>query len=116
MTLITPSQAGYKASKVDWGSGGGGGSSNVFLPRAKLPENLDFYLRYIVKNQDDEPLPFTKCLLIKPDGSTEVCTTDYEGKLKLIVDDESKNYVLHVITNEVDEAIEPDENDTEVEE
>ena len=23
VTLITPSQAGYKASKVDWGSGGG---------------------------------------------------------------------------------------------
>ena len=109
VTFITPSQVGYKASKVDWGSGGGLGFPAVHLPTAKLPENLDYYLRYIVHDQDDNPLPFTKCMLIKPDGSTEIHTTDYEGKLNLIVDDESKNYELHAI---VHEEIDLDDDDS----
>ena len=111
VTFITPKQVGYKASKVDWGSGSGSGSPTVHLPTAKLPENLDYYLRYIVHDQDDNPLPFTKCMLIKPDGSTEIHRTDYEGKLKLLVDDESKDYELHVV---VHEDIDLDENDDEV--
>ena len=109
VTFITPKQVGYKASKVDWGSGGGLGFPAVHLPTAKLPENLDYYLRYIVHDQDDNPLPFTKCMLIKPDGSTEIHTTDYEGKLNLIVDDESKNYELHAI---VHEEIDLDDDDS----
>lgn len=113
VTFITPSQVGYKASKVDWGSGGGAGSPAVHLPTAKLPENLDYYLRYIVHDQDDNPLAFTKCMLIKPDGSTEIHITDYEGKLKLLVDEESKDYELHVIVHEVEEAVEDDEVDVE---
>ncbi len=110
VTFISPKQVGYKASKVDWGSGGGTGSPAVHLPTAKLPENLDYYLRYIVHDQDDNPLPFTKCMLIKPDGSTEIHTTDFEGKLNLIVDDESKDYELHVI---VHEEIDLDDDNTE---
>ena len=109
VTFITPSQVGYKASKVDWGSGGGSGSPAVHLPTAKLPENLDYYLRYIVHDQDDNPLAFTKCMLIKPDGSTEIHTTDYEGKLKLLVDEESKDYELHAL---VHEEIDLDDNDS----
>ncbi|MGM8938592.1 contractile injection system protein, VgrG/Pvc8 family [Psychrobacter glaciei] len=99
VTFITPSQVGYKASKVDWGSGGGLGFPAVHLPKAKLLENLDYYLRYIVHDQDDNPLPFTKCMLIKPDGSTEMHTTDFEGKLKVLVDDESKDYELHALVD-----------------
>ncbi|MGP5210128.1 DUF2345 domain-containing protein [Psychrobacter alimentarius] len=113
VTFTTPSQVGYKASKVDWCSGGGLGFPAVHLPTAKLPENLDYYLRYIVHDQDDEPLAFTKCMLIKPDGSTEMHMTDYEGKLKLLVDDEAKDYELHVIVHEVEEAVEDDEVDVE---
>ncbi|WP_352288096.1 contractile injection system protein, VgrG/Pvc8 family [Psychrobacter sp. GW64-MNA-CIBAN-0177] len=109
VTFITPRQVGYKASKVVWGSGGGSGSPAVHLPTAKLPENLDYYLRYIVHDQDDNPLAFTKCMLIKPDGSTEIHTTDYEGKLKLLIDDESKDYELHVI---VHEEIDLDDDDS----
>lgn len=109
VTFITPSQVGYKASKVDWGSGGGLGSPAVHLPTAKLPENLDYYLRYIVHDQDDNPLAFTKCMLIKPDGSTEIHTTDYEGKLKLLVDEASKDYELHAL---VHEEIDLDDNDS----
>lgn len=109
VTFITPSQVGYKASKVDWGSGGGEGFPAVHLPTAKLPENLDYYLRYIVHDQDDNALPFTKCMLIKPDGSTEIHTTDFEGKLNLIVDDESKDYELHAI---VHEEVDLDDNDS----
>ncbi|MGP9512758.1 contractile injection system protein, VgrG/Pvc8 family [Psychrobacter sp. AOP5-GZ1-6] len=109
VTFITPAQVGYKASKVDWGSGGGTGSPAVHLPTAKLPENLDYYLRYIVHDQDDNPLPFTKCMLIKPDGSTEIHTTDYEGKLKILIDDESKDYELHAI---VHEEIDLDDDDS----
>ena len=105
VTFITPSQVGYKASKVDWGSGGSVGFPAVHLPTAKLLENLDYYLTYIVHDQDDEPLVFTKCMLIKPDGSTEMHTTNYEGKLKILIDDESKDYELHVIVDkEIDEV------------
>lgn len=105
VTFITPAQVGYKASKVDWGSGGGIGFPAVHLPTAKLLEKLDHYLRYIVHDQDDNPLAFTKCMLIKPDGSSEMHTTDYKGKLNLIVDDESKDYELHVIVDkEIDEV------------
>ncbi|MGP5121120.1 type VI secretion system Vgr family protein [Psychrobacter alimentarius] len=113
VTFITPKQVGYKASKVDWGSGGGMDFPAVHLPIAKLPENLDYYLRYIVHDQDDNPLAFTKCMLVKPDGSTEIHTTDFEGKLKLLVDDETKDYELHVIVHEVEEAVEDDEVDIE---
>ena len=114
VTFITPKQVGYKAAKVDWGSGGGFGSPAVHLPTAKLLENLDYYLTYIAHDQDDEPLPFTKCMLIKPDGSTEMHTTDYEGKLKLIVDDEPKDYELHVIVHEIEEADEPQKEEDQV--
>ncbi len=100
VTFITPKQVGYKAAKVDWGSGGGIGFPAVHLPTAKLLENLDYYLTYIVHDQDDEPLPFTKCMLVKPDGSTEMHTTDYKGKLKLIVDDEPNEYELHVMVHQ----------------
>ncbi|WP_201566560.1 DUF2345 domain-containing protein [Psychrobacter immobilis] len=99
VTFITPKQVGYKAAKVDWGSGGGIGFPAVHLPTAKLLENLDYYLTYIVHDQDDEPLPFTKCMLVKPDGSTEMHTTDYKGKLKLIVDDEPNEYELHALVD-----------------
>ncbi len=111
VTFITPAQVGYKASKVVWGSGGGTGSPAVYLPTAKLLENLDYYLTYIAHDQDNEPLSFTKCMLIKPDGSTEMHTTDYEGKLKILVDDEPKEYELHVIVHEVEEADEPQEEE-----
>ncbi|WP_201578115.1 DUF2345 domain-containing protein, partial [Psychrobacter immobilis] len=105
LTFITPKQVGYKASKVSWGRGGSTGSPAVHLPTAKLLENMDYYLTYIVHDQDDEPLPFTKCMLIKPDGSTEMHTTDFEGKLNLIVDDEPNEYELHVIVDkEIDEV------------
>ena len=60
--LITPSQAGYKASKVDWGSGGG--SPTVHLPTAKLLKNLDYYLHYLVQDQDGVPIANAKCLLL----------------------------------------------------
>lgn len=113
VTFISPKQVGYKAAKVDWGRGGGVGFPAVHLPTAKLLENLDYYLTYIVHDQDDNPLPFTKCMLIKPDGSTEIHITDYEGKLKLLVDEESKDYELHVIVHEVEEAVEDDEVDVE---
>ncbi|MGP4971682.1 DUF2345 domain-containing protein [Psychrobacter aquimaris] len=109
VTFITPSQVGYKASKVDWGNGGGMGFPGVHLLAAKLPENLDYYLRYIVHDQDDNPLPFTKCMLIKPDGSTEIHTTDYKGKLRLLVDDEPNEYELHVI---VQEEVDLDDDDS----
>ncbi|WP_299189752.1 DUF2345 domain-containing protein [uncultured Psychrobacter sp.] len=109
--FITPKQVGYKASKVDWGSGGGTGSPAVHLPQAKMLENMDHYLTYIVHDQNDEPLPFNKCMLIKPDGSTEMHTTDYNGKLKLIVDDEPNEYELHVIVHEEVEAEEPQEEE-----
>ena len=39
VTFITPARVGYKASKVDWGRGGGVGFPAVHLPRAKLLEN-----------------------------------------------------------------------------
>ncbi len=104
VTFISPKQVGYKASKVDWGSGGGTGSPAVHLPQAKMLENMDHYLTYIVHDQDDEPLPFTKCMLIKPDGSIEIHKTNYEGKLKLIVDDEPNEYELHVMVHEEVEA------------
>ena len=100
VTLITPSQAGYKASKLDWGSGGGLSLPIIHLPKAKLAESLDYYLRYIAYDQDDNPIAHAKCLLFKPDGTTEIHTTDYEGKLKLIVDEEPQNYELHVIVQQ----------------
>ncbi|WP_435950810.1 contractile injection system protein, VgrG/Pvc8 family [Psychrobacter sp. DM8] len=100
VTFITPKQVGYKASKVIWGSGGGVGFPAVHLPTAKLLENMDHYLTYIVRDQDDEPLPFTKCMLTKPDGSIEMHKTDYEGKLKIIIDDEPNEYELHVMVHQ----------------
>ena len=36
VTFITPSQVGYKASKVDWGSGGGVKTELPFLPSAEM--------------------------------------------------------------------------------
>ena len=104
VTLITPSQAGYKASKLDWGSGAGLSLPIIHLPKAKLAESLDYYLRYIAYDQDDNPIAHAKCLLFKPDGTTEIHTTDYEGKLKLIVDEEPQNYELHVIVQQDAEA------------
>ena len=100
VTFITPNQVGYKAAKKDWGSGGGVGFPAVHLPKAKMLENLNYFLTYVVHDQEDEPLPFTKCLLFKPDGSTEIYTTDHKGKLKMIVDEASQDYSLHVITHE----------------
>ena len=37
VTFITPSQVGYKASKVDWGSGGGG-STTITMPQDELAD------------------------------------------------------------------------------
>jgi len=37
VTFITPSQVGYKASKVDWGSGGGGGPT-ITMPQDELAD------------------------------------------------------------------------------
>lgn len=71
-----------------------------FLPKPNMAESSYHYLRYIVHDQDDNPLASTKCMLIKPDGSTEMHTTDSKGKLKLIVDDEPNEYELHVIVHE----------------
>ena len=104
VTLITPSQAGYKASKVDWGSGGGGGTPVVSLPQARFLEKLDHYLQYIAYDQDDNPIAHAECLLFKPDGIVEVHTTDHEGKIKLIIDDEPQNYQIHVIAQKEEEA------------
>ncbi|PKG36717.1 DUF2345 domain-containing protein, partial [Psychrobacter sp. Sarcosine-3u-12] len=112
VTFITPAQVGYKASKVDWGSGGGVGLPAVHLPRAKLLENLDYYLHYLVQDQDGIPIANTKCLLFKPDGSTEMHTTDLEGKIKVLVDDASKEYEIHVIFE--DDSID-DENEDVIE-
>ncbi|WP_201634318.1 DUF2345 domain-containing protein [Psychrobacter immobilis] len=77
VTFITPAQVGYKASKVDWGSGGGVGLPAVHLPRAKLLENLDYYLHYLVQDQDGIPIANTKCLLFKPPYGRIVVTPKY---------------------------------------
>uniref|UniRef100_UPI001918F7A7 DUF2345 domain-containing protein n=1 Tax=Psychrobacter alimentarius TaxID=261164 RepID=UPI001918F7A7 len=45
VTFITPSQVGYKASKVDWGSGGGG-RKNIKLKQSNIKAE-DMEIQYV---------------------------------------------------------------------
>ena len=56
VTFITPKQVGYKASKMDLGSGGGDIVKAIALRQAKIIEGERFYLKYEVKDKEGNVL------------------------------------------------------------
>ena len=98
VTFITPSQVGYKASKVDWGSGGGGPARSISLRQAKIIEGKKYYLKY--KAEDEEGNILRNRDYIAYNHATEetiIGKTDNLGYTEQFITEEPENIEIHVV-------------------
>ncbi|WP_426222316.1 type VI secretion system Vgr family protein [Psychrobacter sp. DWR1-2-3] len=98
VTFITPSQVGYKASKVDWGSGGRGIAKTIALRQAKIIEGEKFYLRYKAEDKQGNLLK-NRDYIAYNNTTGELITgkTDNLGYTEQFITEEPANIEIHVV-------------------
>ncbi|MGO2121548.1 DUF2345 domain-containing protein [Psychrobacter sp.] len=98
VTFITPAKVGYKASKVDRGSGGGGIAKAIVLRQAKIIEGEKFYLKYEVKDKQGNILRNRDYIAYNhATEETIVGKTDNLGYTEQFITEEPANIEIHVV-------------------
>ena len=98
VTFITPSQVGYKASKVDWGSGGGGVFNTVALRQANIIEGKKYYLKYKVEDKEGNILRNRDYIAYNYTSESMVTgKTDNLGYTEQFITEEPAEIEIHVI-------------------
>ena len=101
VTFITPSQVGYKASKVDWGSGGRGIAKTVALRQAKIIEGEKFYLKYKAEDKQGNRLRNHDYIAYNhTTGETVTGKTDNLGYTEQFITGEPAEIEIHVVNGE----------------
>ncbi|MBH0096151.1 DUF2345 domain-containing protein [Psychrobacter sp. NZS113] len=98
VTFITPAQVGYKASKVDRGSGGGSIAKAIVLRQAKIIEGEKFYLKYEIKDKQGNILR-NRDYIAYNHTTEEMITgkTDNLGYTEQFITEEPENIEIHVV-------------------
>ncbi|WP_201614587.1 type VI secretion system Vgr family protein [Psychrobacter sp. JCM 18902] len=98
VTFITPSQVGYKASKVDWGSGGGGIAKIIALRQSRIIEGEKFYLKYKAEDKQGNILR-SRDYIAYNHTTEEMITgkTDNLGYTEQFITEEPANIEIHVV-------------------
>ncbi|MGE6796813.1 contractile injection system protein, VgrG/Pvc8 family [Psychrobacter okhotskensis] len=98
VTFITPAQVGYKASKVDWGSGGGGIAKTIALRQAKIIEGEKFYLKYKAEDKQGNLLRNRDYIAYNHiTGETVTGKTDNMGYTEQFITEEPAEIEIHVV-------------------
>ncbi|MBH0066266.1 hypothetical protein, partial [Psychrobacter sp. SZ93C1] len=98
VTFITPAQVGYKASKVDRGSGGRSIAKAIVLRQAKIIEGEKFYLKYEIKDKQGNILR-NRDYIAYNHTTEEMITgkTDNLGYTEQFITEEPENIEIHVV-------------------
>ena len=98
VTIITPSQAGYKASKLDWGSGGDIMAKAVSLRQANIIQGEKFYLKYEIKDNEGNPLKNRDYIAYNhTSGDVVIGITDNYGYTEQFVTAAPEEIEIHVV-------------------
>ena len=101
VTFITPSQVGYKAGKVSWGSGGRGIAKTVALRQAKIIEGEKFYLKYKAEDKQGNRLRNRDYIAYNhTTGETVTGKTDNLGYTEQFITGEPAEIEIHVVNGE----------------
>ena len=98
VTFITPSQVGYKASKVDWGSGGGEALRRVHLMQAKISDSLLYTTQFKLLDSDRKPQPNIKYVAFLEDGEVISGTTNASGETQQFQTENPEEIAVHFAT------------------
>ena len=98
VTFITPNQVGYKASKVDWGSGNAAIAESVALRQAKIIEGKKYYLKYKVEDKEGNILRNREYIAYNHTSETMITgKTDNLGFTEQFITDEPVKIEIHVV-------------------
>ena len=98
VTFITPSQVGYKASKVDWGSGGGEALRRVHLMQAKISDSLLYTTQFKLLDSDRKPQPNIKYVAFLEDGEVVSGITNASGETQQFQTENPEEIAVHFAT------------------
>ncbi len=95
VTLITPSQAGYKASKVDWGSGGGGNGSQIYLAQAEIADEPLYTTQFQLLDASNKPREKVRYIAMFDNGDVTEGITNAEGKTQQFQTKQPEEVAVH---------------------
>lgn len=98
VTFITPSQVGYKASKVDLGSGGELSLSKVNLMQAKISDSLVYTTQFTLLDSDKKPQPNIKYVAFLEDGEVVSGITNASGETQQFQTENPEEIAVHFAT------------------
>ena len=98
VTFITPAQVGYKASKVDWESGGGLSLSKVNLMQAKISHSLLYTTQFKLLDSDKKPQPNIKYVAFLEDGEVVSGITNASGETQQFQTENPEEIAVHFST------------------
>ena len=98
VTFITPSQVGYKAGKVSWGSGGGASISKVHLTQAEISDIPLYTTQFKLLDSDKKPQPNIKYVAFLEDGEVISGTTNASGETQQFQTENPEEIAVHFAT------------------
>ncbi|WP_299189519.1 DUF2345 domain-containing protein [uncultured Psychrobacter sp.] len=98
VAFITPAQVGYKASKVDWGSGGELSLNKVNLMQAKISDSLLYTTQFTLLNSDKKPQPNIKYVAFLEDGQVVSGITNASGETQQFQTKNPEEIAVHFAT------------------
>ena len=97
VTFITPSQVGYKASKKDWGGGGGKVLSRVHLMQAEISDSPLFTTQFQLLNSDKKPQSGVKYVAFFENGDVISGFTNASGETQQFQTKQPEEVAVHFI-------------------
>ena len=98
VTFITPAQVGYKASKMDLGSGGELSLSKVNLMQAKISDSLLYTTQFTLLDSDKKPQPNIKYVAFLEDGEVVSGITNASGETQQFQTENPEEIAVHFAT------------------
>jgi len=98
VTFITPSHVGYKAVKVDWGSGGELSLSKVNLMQTKISDSLLYTTQFTLLDSDKKPQPNIKYVAFLEDGEVVSGITNASGETQQFQTENPEEIAVHFAT------------------
>ena len=98
VTFTTPSQVGYKASKVDWGSGGSESSSRVHLMQAEISDSSLYTTQFKLLNSDKKPQQGIKYVAFLEGREVISGITNASGETQQFQTKQPEEIAVHFVT------------------
>ena len=95
VTFITPAQVGYKASKVDRGSGGGEAKSRVHLMQSEISDSLLYTTQFQLLDAKNKPRAKVEYFAMFENGDIQEGLTNAEGKTQRFQTEQPEEISVH---------------------